>query len=160
MRRAFEAGRMSAGQAQKDAYKSTERRLYAIPTLQAKLAEEREDLARLSEEQAPDVVLRSTDIVRFRRTGIRLSDDELLAAQITDLQAKIAAKEYEISEIERALQQISKDYYYRTVSMKYFEGVDDMKVSALLKCDESTVRRNRSKLVKVLSVWLYGPSAI
>lgn len=160
VRRAFEAGRMYAGQAQKDAYKTTERRLYAIPTLRAKMAEEKEDIARLTEEQAPDIVLRSTDIVRFRRTGIRLSDDELLAAQITDLQARVAAKEYEINEIERALQQISRDYYYRAVPMKYFESISDDEVAKVLYCDGSTVRRNRSRLVKVLSIWLYGPEAI
>lgn|GEM_PF-406873 len=160
VQRAFEAGRLSAGQTQKDAYKTTERRLYAIPTLRAKLAEERDDLARLVEEQAPDIVTHSTDIVRFRRSGVRLSDDDLLMAQLTDLRARIAAKEYEIKEIEHALDQIKMDYYYRTVSQKYFEGVADEVVADRHHCDPSTVRRNRARLVRHIAIWLYGPGAI
>lgn len=160
IRRAFEAGRISAGQAQKDAYKSTERRLYAMPILLAKKAEEEADLERLLRENEPDIVMRSTDIVRFRRTGIRLSDEDLLQAQVTDLRANIAMKEHEIQQIERALEHVKGDYYYRAVPMKYFEGISDDDVAKQLFCDGSTIRRNRSRLVKALSIWLYGPEAI
>ncbi|MPM95975.1 hypothetical protein SDC9_143131 [bioreactor metagenome] len=158
--RAFEAGRMSVGQAQKEAYKMTERRLYAMPVIRKKLQEEMEDLNRLREENAPDIVCHSTDIIRFRRSGVRLSDEDLLEVQILDFNARIAAKQHEIKEIERALEQIERDPYYPSVQMKYFNNISDEEVAGFLSCDASTVRRNRSRLVRSIAVWLYGPTAI
>ena len=157
--KALAAGRLSVTQGQKDAYKTTERRLYALPVIRAKLEEEREELAQLtgSERELPS---RSADIIRFQRSGLRLSKEDILAARITDLECRIASKEHEIKEMERALEQAANDYYYLTIAMKYFDGTVDEDVAAILHCDPSTIRRNRSRLVRIIAVWLYGPEAI
>ncbi|HWR19068.1 MAG TPA: hypothetical protein VN608_05550 [Clostridia bacterium] len=160
VQQAFEAGRQLATQNSKDVYKATERRLFALPILRAKLIEEQDDLSRLLEEQAPDIVVCSKDIVRFRRSGMRLSDDELFEAQITDLRGRIAAKTYEICEMERALKEIEHDAYHAAVIGRYIENMSDEVIGEKLHCDSSTVRRNRSRLVRKIAIWLYGPEAI
>lgn len=156
--KALAAGRLSVAQGQKDAYKTTERRLYALPVIRAKLEEEREELAQLTEDQ--ELSVRSTDIIRFQRPGLRLSKEDILTARITDLECRIASKEHEIKEMERALEQVTNDYYYLTISLKYFDSTVDEEAAAILHCDPSTIRRNRSRLVRIIAVWLYGPEAI
>ena len=157
--KALAAGRLSVAQGQKDAYKTTERRLYALPVIRAKLEEEREELAQLidPEQELPG---RSADIIRFQRSGLRLSKEDILTARITDLECRIASKEHELKEMERALEQAANDYYYLTISLKYFDSTVDEEAAAILHCDPSTIRRNRSRLVRIIAVWLYGPEAI
>lgn len=157
---AFKAGQLHAAQSQKDSYRATERRLYALPMLKDKLASDIADLQRLQTEQAPDIICRSADILRFRRSGVRITDEELLEMQLTNLQAQIASSEYEISTIEKGLARISDDYYYRAIPAKYFEKISDDDIAELLSCDASTVRRNRSRLVRCVAIWLYGTEAI
>jgi hypothetical protein len=157
---AFEAGRLSYAQTQKDAYKATERRLYAIPILKARLIEEQDHLAELISSQAPEKISRSLDVVRLRRGGRRLSDEDLLKAQIQYSESMIASMEHEIGEVENGLERIRPDFYYRTVPMKYFDGLTDDIAAEILKCDPSTIRRNRSRLVKYIAIWFYGVTAL
>jgi hypothetical protein len=159
--KAFEAGRMFRSQSQADAYKATERRLYALPIIRRKLLEDRERLAEImiSEELEPGPE-RSKDIVRFRNSAVTLSEDDIIQALRIDLEAMIASKEHEIKEMEGALDQILDDQYYQAVPMKYFDKKCDDEIATAIHCDPSTVRRNRSKLIKKMAIWLYGPEAI
>lgn len=127
---AVAAGRMAAERTPADAFKATERRLYALPVLREKLAWDRERLPTLD------------------------------GAARTDLEAAIAADAYEIETLERALAKCVGDAYYQTVTRRYFEGLDDKRVAELLNCDASTVWRNRIRLVRRIAVWLYGAAAV
>lgn len=150
------AGRVQANKVAGDAYKATERRLYAYVTLLEKVED---DKARLKDLQE-NGVSRSKSVVRFNRPGTRLSPDEILEALVADTQATIAADEYEVSEIAAALHSIEGDQYYLAVYGKYVECLSDEMISEKVHCDPSTVRRNRGRLVRTLAVRLYGSEAI
>lgn len=126
---AVAAGRMAAERTSADAFKATERRLYALPVLREKLAWDREQLPALD------------------------------GAARTDLEATIAADAYEVETLERALARCAGDAYYQTVAGKYFDGLDDAEIGKLLHCKDSTVWRNRKRLVQRISVYLYGAFA-
>lgn len=127
---AVAAGRMAAQRAPADAYKATERRLYALPILREKLERDRERLSKLDS-----------------------------AAQ-ADLKTVIAADADEVETLEWALVNCAGDPYYRTVTGRYFEGLDDEQIGKLSHCDVSTVWRNRKRLVQRISVYLYGAFAV
>lgn len=153
----LEAGRIQAGRTVTNAYKATERRLYALPVLKKKVEDARE---RLKELQSMGLPGRSKDVIRFSRSGRRLSPEEILEALIQDVKASIAADEFEIETIEKALDNIRDDQYYSAVSGKYFDGLSDEEIAKKIPCDERTVRRHRGRLVRVLAVWLYGAEAV
>lgn len=153
----LQAGRMAASRTAGDAYKATEKRLYAYPVLLKKIADDKERLQEYSEHGAPT---RSKSIVRFSRTGVRLSPDEILEALVQDLTATIAADEYEAETIAGALRTIEDDPYYAAVAGKFLEGQTDDDIAADIPCDPSTVRRNRGRLIRKLAVWLYGAQAL
>ena len=153
----LKAGIISATDAVKDAYRATERRLYAYNDLKEKIVEDRARLEDMETNGAPG---RSKSLVRYSRTGVRLSPDEMLDGMIQDLRAKIEADEYEVSEIDKGLQLISGDAYYLAVQGKYLDGLDDAAIADAIHCDASTVRRNRGRLVRRVAVKLYGSQAV
>ena len=85
---AVQAGRVSAGHTAKDAFKATERRLYALPTLLQKQAEDKDKLEEFLKYGPKE---RSNSITRFIKTGVRLTPEEIWEAVLTDMQATIAA---------------------------------------------------------------------
>ena len=153
---AVEAGRISAERTAKDAFKATERRLYGLPTLKIKLED---DLERLEEFKLYGPRERSKSITRFIKNGNRLTPDEIWEAVLMDMEATIAADQYEIDAMDKALSVIRDDEYYLTVTGRYLDDLPDERVAELIPCDTSTVWRNRKRLVQRLAVWLYGADA-
>lgn len=156
IRRAVEAGRISAERTARDAFKATEKRLYALPVLRLKI---RDDKERLEEIKQYGPRGRSKSITRFQKSGVRLSPEEILDAIVLDMEATIAADEYEVETLERALNVISEDAYYKTVTGRYMEDLSDEAVAEAIPCDTSTVWRNRKRLVQRVAVRLYGAEA-
>lgn len=157
IRQAVEAGRISAERTAKDAFKATERRLYALPVLRNKRDDDKERLEELKQYGPRG---RSKSITQFSKSGVRLTPEEIFEAAVIDLEATIAADEYEIEAMERALATIEKDDYYLTVTGRYIDDLPDERVAELIPCDTTTVWRNRKRLVQRLAVWLYGAEAI
>ena len=140
-----------------NAYRATEERLYSLPVLIGKVEKDRERLQELEEFGKPR---RSKDICRFKKDGVRLTDEEILDGLVQDMNAKIAADEYEIQTIQEALEIVKDDAHYRTLTGRYFDNISDLKIAKEVGCDESTVWRNRKRLVKRVSVRLYGVEAV
>ena len=153
----IEAGRKQAERVPGNAYRATERRLYALPVLVRKVEDAQLRLKELEQTGAPG---RSKDVIRFARTGVRVSPEEILDTLIADTKASIAADEHEIETVKKALRNIENDPYYAAVSGRYFEGISDEEIARQIPCDERTVRRHRGRLVRVVAVWLYGVDAV
>lgn len=153
----LQAGRLQAAKLAGDAYKATEKRLYAYPVILKKIADDKEKLEEVMTHGAPE---RSKSIVRFSRTGVRLSPGEILDAIVQDMTATIAADQYEADTIAGAMKTIENDPYYTVVVGKFIKGQTDDEIADIIPCDPSTVRRNRGRLIRKLTVWLYGAQAL
>lgn len=156
IQKAVNAGRAQGMSIAKDAYKATERRLYALPVLRQKVEDDKEKLEQVKTHGAPE---RSKSIVRFSRTGYRLTPEEMLEAIIKDLEATIAADEYEIETLEKALAHIEDDPFYPAVEAKYIDGLEDDDIAADLKCGNTQLWKQRGRLVRAVAVLLYGSQA-
>jgi hypothetical protein len=156
--RAITATRVTQADNTKSVYKQTERRLYALPHL---LEKAEEDKSRLEEMQESGTIQgHSLSIVRFTAGGLRADPEDMFEAVMNDLQARMAADQYEIDEMQRALKSIERDAYYPAVPARYFDGRADWEVAEELHCDDSTVRRNRARLVRIVAIRLYGVIAV
>lgn len=105
----LQAGRMQAASTAADAFKATERRLYAIPVLIRKVKKDNEKLEELRSNGLRE---RSKSIVRFQRSGYRVDPEEMLEAIIRDLEATIATDEHEIETVLHALEAFKDDPFY------------------------------------------------
>ncbi|OPZ65908.1 MAG: hypothetical protein BWY85_00267 [Firmicutes bacterium ADurb.Bin506] len=157
IQKAVNAGRIQGSSTAKDAYKATERRLYALPVLRQKILDDRE---KLDEIRTHGTRERSKSIVRFSRSGYRISPEEMLEAIIRDLEATIAADEYEIECMERAIARFENDTYFETVSGRYFNEYEDADIAESLGCSGVTVWKQRNRIVQKIAVILYGSQAV
>lgn len=157
IRMAVEAGRMAAARTAKDAFKATERRLYAVPDLRAKLEDDEEEL---EDTRKYGLKERSHSITRFFKSGVRLTPEEIMEAVIIDLEAAIAATSHELEALDKALASIQDDPYYLAVDGKYIQRMTDEEIAEQIHCDPVTVWRNRKRLVQRVAVRLYGVEAV
>jgi hypothetical protein len=155
--RTIVATRQSIRRESKDVFKATEKRLYAYPVILLKIQDDEETL---DEVRRYGVHERSKSIVRFIRSGSRLTEDEIKEGVLLDLTAKIADDKREIETIDKALKIIEDDPYFNIVKMKYFEDKTDDEIGTLIYRDPKTVRTHKSRLVGRLSVFLYGAEAV
>jgi hypothetical protein len=100
------------------------------------------------------------DIIRYMKTGQRLSPEDIQEALIWDLSVEIARNEHEIETIEKALSFIEDDPYCFIVGHKYFEGKNDEQIAYEMHCDTTTIWRNKNRLISRLAVFLYGATAV
>lgn len=154
------ARRYTKREAELSAYAATERRLFAIPILRERIADNREELAELETLGVEALREHSMSLVRLLRPGMRLTPEEVHAAQMAELRGRLAADEREVRKIQAALTSIEDDPYYPAVELKYFKNERDADVAEKLCCDPSTVRRNRVRLVRRLALRLYGANAL
>jgi hypothetical protein len=138
------------------AYAATERRLYAVPILRERIADSREELAELETLGVEALRQHSMSLVKILRPGIRLTPEEVHAAQMAELRGRLAADEREMRKMQAALTCVEDDPYYQALELKYFKNARDPEVAEKLCCDPSTVRRNRARLVRRLVLRLYG----
>ncbi len=157
IRKAVISTRLSCVREPRDAFKATEKRLYAYPMLLAKL---KDDTEMLKEVQKYGIHQKSHSITRFIRSGTRLDAEDIKQAVLIDLGSAIAADRYEIERIEKAMEQIVDDAYKDVIRYKYFEQRTEDEIADLMHCAPRTVRAHRSRLVGRLSVFLYGAGAL
>ena len=157
IRVAVEAGRMAEAKGSKDIQRSTENRLYAYPVLQQRIIDNRE---RMEEFIKHGPRGRSAGIVRYQKSGSRLSPEEIYDCILQDMEATIAADEDEVATIDRAIALIQNDPFIRAVTGKYFDGLPDDAIGEEICCDATTVWRNRKRLLKTIKAYLYGAMAV
>ena len=155
IRKAVVATRLSCARDTKDAFKATEKRLYAYPVLQAKKKDDEEMLEEIMRHG-----VNGRGITRIVKNGARMEEDEKKAAVVIDLKTAIADDQHEIERIEKALEQIADDEYRDIVRYKYFEQKTDDEIAEQMHCASRTVRAHKSRLVGRLSVFLYGAAAL
>ena len=155
--KAVTATRIATERQGKDAYKMTEKRLYAYPVIKLKIES---DIERIENIQQHGIPGKSNSVVRFQRSGQRLDSEEIAEALIKDIEAQIAEGQHEIATIDTALKIIADEPYAEIITHKYFEQKTDDDIAEIMNCDPSTIRRNKSRLVARMAVFLYGVAAL
>ena len=137
-----------------DCYKQTIKRIKALPVLQDRVADNR---ARL---ENGGVQQKSKSIVRFSASGVRADPEEMYEAIVKTLEAHVAADQQEIDTVTAAMEYVKEDYYFAAVYDGLILHHTDAEIAEKLHCEDSTVRRNRSRLLRIIAVRLYGVEAL
>lgn len=143
-------------EAQRAAYAATERRLYQMKLIRARIEDAQEELAELENLGVEALRSHSASFVRLLRPGMRVDPEEAHAAQMAYLRARLAADEREVKKMTCALACIREDPYYPAIDMRYVRAMSDAEIGAKLSCDKTTVTRHRKRLVADLALRLYG----
>lgn len=65
-----------------------------------------------------------------------------------------------IKEVDRALNEIKNDYYYTIIPKFFFDKKTVERIAEEMGCDTVTIYRNKSRLLDILTIKLYGGDAI
>jgi DNA-directed RNA polymerase specialized sigma24 family protein len=141
----------------KDAFKATERRLFAYPAIKLHIADTKEKMEEIRAYGTPTT---SKSITKYNKSGMRLTPEEIQEALLQDLTAVIARNEEEIETIDRAMAAIAKDPDAELIKYRYFEGMPDKEIAEIMFCDATTIWRKKNRLIANLSVFLYGVEAV
>lgn len=139
-------------------FRETEILLYNYPALKLKIAEDEEFLYNPDAVTKPPVD-RSKDIVIFstRNTGSHGLDMDQYTQGV---KSSMMRTRQAVLRIDRALETIKDDKYYGIIPMRYWDSITFEDIAFSFECDESTVRRNKSRLVNKLKIVLFGIDAL
>lgn len=143
-------------------YKRTEQLLYNYNNFKGVVKDKQEMI-----EQIKQVGLSKTScsfIPMPQDTGFKYipSEQEKIDAAIASLESSIAVTSNYIRIIDNALSTIKNDPYFETIRMCYFEGKKHSTVAREwgTVVDETTIGRNKNRLVKKLSIYLFSDDVI
>lgn len=107
-------------------------------------------------------------VLKLKMSGL-MKDDRKTAAQKTEEilknypRFKLSDQPYTIKlcdKIETAMNTIKDDYYYNIISLYYFDGMTREEVAEHFNTSETTISRNKKRLVDALSAILFSDDLI
>ncbi len=139
-------------------HRRTEKLLYSYMDLKKSIEAFKEELKELKKYGLKG---KSKSIV-YMPSGSRMGADDLLDAKIQDINYRIQRAEREIKRIDNALEAVKNDRWYIIIELKYFKNMCDEEISEIdiIKCDPSTVRRHKNRLVSKIAIRLFGADAL
>jgi RNA polymerase sigma factor (sigma-70 family) len=87
-------------------------------------------------------------------SGIVLEEESVESA-VASVERSVQGTVQVISLIDKCMAALKYDQYYSILEMRYFEGRTQEDIAATLGCNQATVARNKSRLVKELSMRLF-----
>jgi len=106
-------------------------------------------------------VNRSKDIIRLSANSGSWKPEEYVQEEIIrSRKASMERTRLQVQRIDRALETIKDDQYYDIIPMRYFDRIKIEEIADRLVCDESTVRRNKNRLVNKIKIVLFGADAL
>lgn len=88
------------------------------------------------------------------------SEEEKSEDKIQDLENSIKITKNLISVIDKSLEKLHDDEYFKIINLKYFENKKYEEIAELLEVDVSTVSRNKNRLINMLKIYLFSDDVI
>ncbi len=143
---------------EKTAYQKTEQLLFAYNGFKRILEERNQEIADLRKYGVPGKSASAGGGTRVKSSrvnvGIVLPEDAVEDA-VRSVQASVQDTVQVIALIDKCMAALKTDQYYEILPMRYFEGRTHEDIGIYFGCDHSTISRNRSRLVKELSMRLF-----
>lgn len=143
-------------------YQKTEQLLYNYNAFKEVVKDKQEMIEQIENYGLPNT---SNSVIPMPQdTGykVTVSEEEKEKSKIAALESSIALTKNYIKIIDNALKTIQDDPYYEVIEKCYFEGKKHSVVANewLTPIDETTIGRNKNRLVKKLSIYLFSDDVI
>lgn len=146
---------------EKTAYQKTEQLLYNYRGFQKIVQERLDEIEDIKKYGVPQ----SCGAVGERVQGGTLPGgivlpEESVEQAVHRIHCAIESTVRVIALMDRSLELLKNDPYYKILEMRYFDNRTLEDIAAYFNCDSSTVSRNRSRLVKELSLRLFPDDVV
>lgn len=148
---------------QRTPFQKTETLLYNYPKYIEVINTKKEEIEEI---ETVGLSKKSKSIVKYANNGTKdlrgeyEKDMDLREAEIERLERTIKITDIHVNKIERALAGIEDDPYFDIIRMKYFEGMTREEIADEMFVDESTISRNKNRLVNLLQIRLFSDEMI
>lgn len=145
----------------KSAYSKTEQLLYSYRGFKRIVAERMEEIEDIKQFGVPQTCGNIKERVQNGNLpqGIVLPE-ESVDITVHNILCSVEGTVQAIALIDKCMAAISHDPYYKILEMRYFEGRTQEDIALEFKCDQSTIARNKSRLVKELAMQLFPDQVI
>lgn len=145
----------------KTAYQKTEQLLYNYQNFKKIIAKRELEIETIKKYGVPQ---RSTSIVGFsskssKTPGMILEADAVECA-VQTVQANMYDTVQAVSLIDKAMESLKNDPYYKIIEMVYFEGRTQEEIADYFGVTQVTISKNKSKLVKQLAIEIFPNQAV
>ena len=141
-----------------NAYQKTEALLFSYVNFNKIVEEKKQEIADLRKYGVPGKSASAGGGTRVQTSrtnvGIVLPEDAVEDA-VRTVQASVQGTVQAIALIDKCMAALKNDQYYEILPMRYFEGRTLEDIGIYFGCDHSTISRNRSRLVRELSMRLF-----
>lgn len=141
---------------EKSAYQKTEQLLYNYNGFKKIVQERMDEIADIRKYGVPQKCGAVGERVQGGNVqkGIVLPEESVEAA-VRNVEASVQGTVQAIALIDKCMGALKNDPYYKVLEMRYFDGRTLEDIGVYLKCDHTTISRNKSRLVKELSMRLF-----
>lgn len=141
---------------EKSAYAKTESLLYNYRAFKKIVAERMDEIEEIKKYGVPK---KSGAVVQYGSggsvaRGIVLPEESVESA-VRRIQASVEETVQAIALIDKCMAQLKSDPYYRILEMRYFEGRTQEDISVEFGCSQVSISKNKSRLVRELSMRLF-----
>lgn len=138
-------------------YKKTELILYNYENLKLAVKQKEEDIKYIEENGLPS---RSKSIVFYSTSGGNISAGDRYIELIEKYKVEKEETQRDIARIDNALDKLRHDKYFKIIELKYLkqEAKTDEDLAEILEKDQSTITRNRNRLINELKTILFPDS--
>ena len=151
--------KMSKRKKKKYYQQKVEKYLYSYPALKINIQLKKEDILNLEREQletCPAVHMVNTN--DYRPSHLTVEDKRKLLAD--NIRVSICYDEILLNRIERALNYIRHERYYKIIQLRYFDNMNMQEVASEIPCDIKTAYSNKDKLLDKLMIIFFGAEAL
>lgn len=144
------------------AYQKTERLLLNYNGFQRIIKERQQDIIDLRTYGVPQKSVASMGErvqTSHSNVGIVLPEDAVEDA-VRTVEASVQGTVQALALIDKGMSALKNDPYYKILEMRYFEGRTLEDIGIYFGCDHTTISRNKSRLIRELSMQLFPDEVI
>ena len=141
---------------EKTAYQKTEQLLYNYNGFKKIVAERMEEIEEIRTYGVPKKCGGVSEYVA--KGGLPrglVLEEESVEDAVRTVQRSVEGTVQVIALIDKCMAALKYDPYYKILEMRYFEGRTQEDIAAVFGCNQATIARNKSRLVKELAMRLF-----
>lgn len=140
---------------EKTAYQRTEQLLYNYLGFKRIVAERMQEIDDLRKYGVPKNCAVTEYVQKGGLPHGLVLEEESVEDAVRNVQRSVEGTVQAIALIDKCMAALRTDPYYSILEMRYFEGRTQEDIAATLGCNQTTVARNKSRLVKELAMRLF-----
>jgi RNA polymerase sigma factor (sigma-70 family) len=145
----------------KTAYQKTEQLLYHYKSFKKVIKERELEIETIKQYGVPQ---RSTSIVGYTpKTNSVPSmnlESDVVENAVRNVQASIYDTVQVIAMIDKAMDSLKQDPYFKILEMRYFDGITQEEIADHFGVSQVTISNNKNRLVRRLSIELFPSQAV